>query len=97
MTDMSTLQDDKLANQYFPDYCVAPGDTLSEIMNFSGVTIGELSLRTGLSAANLDDIIDGTGVITHSDALALERGVGVSASFWENSESAYRGFLHKRV
>lgn len=78
-----------------PDYAVAPGETLQEMIEFLGMTRGELALRTGLAPQTINEIIKGKAPITPDMAVLLERGTGVSARIWNNLETNYREQLAK--
>ena len=39
-----------VSNQFSPDFAVAPGETLSELLDDNGMSQAELARRTGLSA-----------------------------------------------
>lgn len=69
-----------------PDYTVAPGETLQEVMESLGMNQKELAKRTGLTVQSLICILKGTQPITNEIANRLELATGVSASMWNNLE-----------
>lgn len=78
-----------------PDYAVAPGETLREIMETLDMSQKELSIRTGLTIQSLIRIFKGEQPISYETANRLELAVGVSASMWNNLEAQYREQLAK--
>ncbi len=78
-----------------PDYAVAPGETLREVIESMGMTQTELSVRTGLTIQSISRILSGTQPITYETANLLELVTGVSATFWNNLEANYRGRILK--
>jgi HTH-type transcriptional regulator/antitoxin HigA len=75
---------------HIPDYAVAPGETLLEVLNVRNLTQSELAERTGRPLKTINEIIKGRAGITPETAIQFERVLGVSASFWNNLESQYR-------
>ncbi|WP_291449677.1 HigA family addiction module antitoxin [Desulfovibrio sp.] len=80
---------------YDPDYAVAPGETVREVMESFGMTQREFAMRLDTTAQNLNRIFKGTQGITAEMANKLERVTGTSASFWNNLEGQYRSQLAK--
>jgi HTH-type transcriptional regulator/antitoxin HigA len=78
-----------------PDYAVAPGETLRETMEVSGMTQKELAMRTGLTVQSLNRIFKGEQPITYETANILELVFNVPASMWNNLEAQYRAQLAK--
>ncbi len=78
---------------YHPDTVSPPGDTLQEILDDRGISQTHLSKRVGLSRKTINQIIKGKAPLTPETALALERVLGVRASFWSNRENRYREYL----
>jgi HTH-type transcriptional regulator/antitoxin HigA len=85
--------DDKLQNEFFPDYTVAPGETLLETLETIGMSQAELARRMGCSAELVNEIIQGKAVITPEIARQLEQVLLIPVSFWLNGERRYREFL----
>jgi len=80
---------------YGPDYAVPPGETIEEMIDELGMDQQELSIRLGLSAKHVNQMIRGHASITHETAIALERVLGVPAGFWLSREAIYRERLAK--
>lgn len=78
-----------------PDYAVAPGDTLREVVESLGMTHKELALRTDLTEQSLVRIFKGEQPISYETANRLELVTGVPARFWNNLEAQYREQLAK--
>ncbi len=78
-----------------PDYAVAPGETLREVVESLGMTQKELALRTDLTEQSLVRIFKGNQPITYETANRLELVTGVPARFWNNLEAQYREQLAK--
>ncbi|MEH2300897.1 MAG: helix-turn-helix domain-containing protein [Nostoc sp.] len=85
--------ENKIQNQYTPDYVSPPGDTLLEVLEKSGMTQAELAERTGRPKKTINEIINGKAAITPETALQLELVFNIPASFWNNRERRYREFL----
>jgi len=85
-----------LRNEYMPDTVSAPGETLSEMLEDRGMTQQDLALRIGMAPKTINEIIKGKAPLTHDTALALERILGVSASFWNRLEASYQESLARQ-
>lgn len=81
--------------QFEPDYAVAPGETLHEIMESLNMSQKELSKRLELSELSLIRMLKGIQPITYETANRLEMVTGVPAHFWNNLEAEYREQLAK--
>ena len=73
-----------------PDYAVAPGDTVREVMESLGMTQKEFAIRLDTTAQTLNRIFKAEQSISPEMANKLERVTGVPASFWNNLEFNYR-------
>jgi plasmid maintenance system antidote protein VapI/Zn-dependent peptidase ImmA (M78 family) len=80
---------------YEPDYAVAPGETLQEVIEARGMSQKDLAVRTGLTPQTVVRIIKGEQPITYTTANLLELSTGVPARFWNNLEAQYRERLAK--
>lgn len=76
-----------------PDYAVAPGATLRDVLEDRGMSQACLALRTGLAEKTVSQIVNGVAPITFETSEKLELAVGVPASFWNRRELAYREAL----
>ena len=73
-----------------PDFAVPPGLTLQETIDAQGIDQPELAVRSGLSAKEINQIIEGVAPITHDIAIRLEHATGVPARMWNNLEANYQ-------
>ena len=73
-----------------PDYAVPPGETLKETLEFVGLTVHDLSVKSGLSELMINGIIDGKVVVTTVIATLLERYTKVPKGMWLNLENNYQ-------
>jgi HTH-type transcriptional regulator / antitoxin HigA len=78
-----------------PDYAIAPGETLKEVMESMEMTQRELATRCGLTVQSLNRIFKGDQPISYETANSLELVTAVPASFWNNLEAQYREQLAK--
>ena len=69
---------------------IKPGDTILETIQYLKLSQVELAARMDISAPKVNDIIFGKEPITIKTAIKLEKVLGISKSFWLNSESSYR-------
>jgi addiction module HigA family antidote len=81
--------------EFSPDYAVIPGESLKEFLEFSGMSLKEFSLRTGLTQQSIIRIIKGEQPITPDTANRFELVTGTPARFWNNLESQYQEQLAK--
>ncbi|HKK01073.1 MAG TPA: ImmA/IrrE family metallo-endopeptidase [Desulfuromonadales bacterium] len=80
---------------YEPDYAVAPGETLFEVMASLDMKQKELAQRLGLTEQTLIRIFKGEQPISYATANRLELVTRVPARFWNNLEAGYREQLAK--
>jgi HTH-type transcriptional regulator / antitoxin HigA len=80
---------------YEPDYAVAPGETLSEVMTSLDMNQKELAQRLELTEQTLIRIFKGEQPISYTTANRLELVTRVPARFWNNLEAEYREQLAK--
>jgi addiction module HigA family antidote len=78
-----------------PDYAVAPGETLLEVMSSLEMTQKDLARRLDLTEQTLIRIFKGEQPITYATANRLELVTRVPARFWNNLEALYREQLAK--
>ncbi len=76
-----------------PDYAVAPGETLLEILDDRAISQTELARRLGVSLKHVNGVVKGTAPISADLALALEKVIGSTADFWLKREGQYRADL----
>ncbi|MBI2683801.1 MAG: HigA family addiction module antidote protein [Actinobacteria bacterium] len=75
---------------FHPDYVVAPGETLAELLDERGMTQKELALRLRVSAKHVSQVATGVAPISARLAIGLERVLGAPAEFWLSLEGRYR-------
>lgn len=78
-----------------PDYAIAPGETLREVMESLGMNQKELAQRTNLTVQSLNRIFKGEQPITYETASRFELVTNVPARMWNNLEAQYREQLAK--
>ncbi|QLE58285.1 helix-turn-helix domain-containing protein [Nostoc sp. TCL26-01] len=88
--------ENKIQNQYKPNYVSPPGETLLEVLEERGMSQAELAERTGRPKKTINEIINGKAAIISETALQLERLLNIPASFWNNREQRYREFLARQ-
>ena len=85
--------DDKLGFQ--PDYAIAPGESLRELIESLGMSHKEMATRLEMTEQSLVRILKGSQPITYDTSERLELVTGTPASFWNNLEALYREQLAK--
>lgn len=78
------------------EYVIAPGETISELLEVNCMTQLDLANKTGINKKTINEIIKGKAPITTATALKLEYVFNIPASFWNNLESSYRESLERR-
>ncbi len=88
---------DAPANPPFsPGYLVAPGDTLAEMLEERALSQTELARRLGVSLKHINQVVNGAVPISADLALALEKVLGVTASFWLKRDALYQAEIARR-
>lgn len=85
--------DDKSGFQ--PDYAIAPGESLRELIDSMGMSHKEMAARLEMTEQSLVRILKGMQPITYDTSERLELVTGTPASFWNNLEALYREQLAK--
>lgn len=75
--------------RFEPDYVVAPGETLLEVLEEKGMTQVELARRTGLTAKHVNQIVKGQATITAETATKLEGATAVPARVWLGLQATF--------
>ncbi|MBU1125946.1 MAG: HigA family addiction module antidote protein [Candidatus Omnitrophica bacterium] len=75
--------------KFKPNYAVAPGLTVSEMLEHLGMSQVQLAERSGRPLKTINNIIQGKQAITYETALQFEKVLGMSADFWNNLEKNY--------
>jgi len=83
----------KELRKYEPDYAVAPGATLKELLDGKGLSQTTLAVRSGMAEKTISQIINGVAPITYDTAEKLELVLGVPARYWNQRELEYRETL----
>ena len=84
-------------HKFDPDYAVAPGDTLDELIEERGMSQTELADRTGLARKTINEIIKGKAPLTPETAQKFELVLQTPAQFWNERERLYRQRLAARA
>ena len=79
--------------KYKPDYAVAPGATLKELLEEKGLSQSELAMRAEISEKTISQIVNGVAPISYETAEKLELVLGTPANYWNRRELAYREAL----
>ena len=79
---------------FTPDYAVAPGQTMSEVIESLHITQKELAQRTNLTEQSIVRILKGIQPISIETASRLEMATGVPARMWNSLEMQYREQLN---
>lgn len=81
--------------EFEPDYAVAPGETLYEVVESLNMNQRELATRTGLTVQTLNRIFKGDQPISYETANRLELVTNIPARIWNNLEAEYREQIAK--
>jgi HTH-type transcriptional regulator / antitoxin HigA len=76
-----------------PEWAVAPGEILLEVLQERRMSQSELARRMGRPIKTINEIANGKAAITPETALQLELALGIDAAFWTNLEATYRAHL----
>jgi plasmid maintenance system antidote protein VapI len=79
--------------EFNPDYAVAPGATLKELLEERGISQSALAVRTGMAEKTISQIVNGIAPITYETAEKFELALGAPANFWNQRELTYRQAL----
>lgn len=79
-----------------PEWAVAPGEVLLEVLQERRMTQSELARRMGRPLKTINEIIKGKAALTAETSIQLERALGIRAAFWNNLEATYRGTIARR-
>lgn len=75
-------------NEYQPDYCSHPGETLEEVLDERGISVVVLDSYIHIGSNRIYQILDGQASIANIAAL-LEPILGVPAVFWLRRQEQY--------
>ena len=83
--------------KFDPDWCISPGETITDWMEENGLVHGDRRLVKVLATAcghmdvkRLQKLIDGRVQLRYDDAARLESGTGIPAFLWLNLEKQFR-------
>lgn len=75
-------------NEYQPDYCSHPGETLKELLDDMNMSLGVLDEHLNIGLRRLHQILDGQASITNI-AERLELIFNIPANFWRRRQEQY--------
>ena len=84
------------AEPWSPNWAVAPGEILAEVLEERGISQAELARRMDRPTKTINEIIKAKTALTPETALQLELTLGVSAATWTGLESTYRQQLARQ-
>lgn len=73
-----------------------PGETLSEKLSETGMSIKEFAVRTSKPEKTIFAIINGSSSITSDMAVAFESVTHIPAHFWMNAQQAYDEYIARK-
>lgn len=76
--------------RFDPDWRVAPGENLKEMLDDRGLTVDDLAAALDVSTPVAAALLEGTEPLTRRKAERLEALLGVTFQFWLNLEAEYR-------
>ena len=79
---MATLMQAKKKHEYVPDYAVAPGETLSEVIESLDMTQKDLATRTGLTEQTIAACDAAVRIPMTDRAESLNAGIAGSVLLW---------------
>ncbi len=82
--------------EWAPDWAVAPGEILAELLAERDLSQSELARRMGRPIKTINEIIKGKAAITPETAIQLELTLNVPSSFWTNLETRYRSSIARK-
>lgn len=91
------MTEEQMQNQYRPSKVSPPGTTLGELLEERGIRQIELATRMDVTPKFVNELIAGKATITPTTALALEKALGVSASFWLARDARYQEALAREA
>lgn len=78
-----------LLNDVVPLYALHPGGTLREVLRERKIKHKDFAHSIGMQPSHLSALINGKRNITPAIADKLEKGLGFSATFWNNLQKLY--------
>lgn len=83
----------KMSDGFNPDWAVPPGAAIQEWLDEEGLPRKKFATLSGLSAKQVDDLINGDLTIGKDIANMLSRTIGSTSAFWVSLEKNYRDGL----
>lgn len=84
------MTEQQIETQYRPTTLSPPGDTLADLLEERAIRQNELATRMGVTPKFVNELIAGKVSITPGTALALEKALGTSASFWLSRDARFQ-------
>lgn len=78
---------------FSPDWTVAPGDTIIDLLDEKDMTQTDLARRLGVSLKHVNQLVNGSASISAGLALGLEKVLGPSAAFWMTRDGHHQAAL----
>ena len=75
------------------DIAYHPGETLQEVLEANSMSQKELADRTGITKKTVQEIVQGRASLSAPAAVALEKVLGIKATFWLNLQAGYKADL----
>jgi HTH-type transcriptional regulator/antitoxin HigA len=79
-----------VTQEFAPDWCSPPGDTIKDALACRGLSSDRLGVTLGLSGSTLVDLLSGDLAIDAGLADGLAAALGGSRQFWLKREALYR-------
>ena len=79
-----------------PDYAVAPGEILLDLLEDRGVSQSDLARSIDLSENEVEALIDGEAELTRDVAQGIEQTFDIPASILMNLEEAWQKYCRKK-
>ena len=92
----ATRDGEALMANFSPDWTVAPGETLLEVLQERRCTQAWLARETGWTLKHVNRVVKGHDSLTVAFALSLERALGIPAEFWLTREMHHRLYLARQ-
>ncbi|MEA1911016.1 MAG: HigA family addiction module antitoxin [Spirochaetota bacterium] len=79
-----------MANQFFPDYAIHPGEYIEEILEARDMKKHDFAERSGVSVKTISQILNKKSLFSSDLALMFEKVLGVSADILMNLSTYYQ-------
>ena len=78
------------STEFQPNWASAPGETILDVLRERKLSADKFTQQMELTAADMENLFNGTSAITISIARKLERVLGASVEFWMSRDFQYR-------